>query len=68
MLVGQKVGVECGHYKSWGRVVEVASSGVKVQLESGGLLQFDNNGKGYYTTTTYDCPGPWFLSHQRDVD
>jgi hypothetical protein len=63
MSVGQEVCVECGHYKSWGKVVEVTPSNVTVQLESTGLLQFDNNGKGYYTSTTYDCPGPWFLVH-----
>jgi hypothetical protein len=59
---GQEVCVECGHYKCWGKVVKVTPSGVEVQLENG-LLRFDNKGKGYYITETYDCPGPWFLGH-----
>jgi hypothetical protein len=63
MSVGQEVGVECGHYKSRGKVVEVTPLNVTVQLESTGLLRFDNSGKGYYTSETYDCPGPWVLAH-----
>ena len=32
----------------------------------GGLLRFDNNGKGYYITETSDCPGPWYLVGSKD--
>jgi hypothetical protein len=59
--VGQSIRISCGQFNCWVRVVKVTPAGVEVQSDSGGLLRFDSEGKGYYMEETYDCPGPWYI-------
>lgn len=58
--VGQSIHIECGHYKSAGELVEITPSGIIVKYGEG-LLRFNSEGRGFYITETYDCPGPWFI-------
>lgn len=65
LVVGQEVHMSCGYYVCKGEVVEVTPEGVVVrhkdQSNTGELLRFDSNGKGWYINDTFDCPGPWYI-------
>jgi hypothetical protein len=59
--VGQSIRISCGQFNCWVTVFKVTADGVEVQNDSGGLLRFDSEGKGYYMEETCDCPGPWYI-------
>lgn len=61
LLVGQKIRISCGQFNCWVKVVKVTPEGAEVQNNSGELLRFDSEGKGYCMGETYDCPGPWYI-------
>ena len=63
LAVGQSIRISCGQFNCWVRVVKVTPEGVEVRNDTGELLRFDSEGKGYYMEETYDCPGPWFISN-----